>query len=136
MFIKLEDASTLTFDDERHTPVASALEYYAWQAEKIASRGLARVMGSLEVKDARVCHGRWIVDCACGVGVFTHPEWKTACCAQCGTVYTRIVFPWNISLITQILLERPSRENQNWFPHETVDMLLAENAEHLTGSAR
>lgn len=130
LYLKIEDASALQFADGR-TRVSSHETYLGWQAEQLANRGIARTWYSDERLHARVNHGRWIADCAaCKSGMLTHPEWRLACCGECGAIYSRITFPVMASAIEHVLCRRPQRSTQNWFPTETVNDLLRENREH------
>ena len=129
LFLAVEDASFLNLED---TPVSSPELFLAWQANHIAKRRLARVWHSDIHLVAEINHGRWIVVCpACTMGAYTHPEWKMACCAECGAVYEGVQFPSKSerSWIEALLLSRP-RSNQNWFPTETFFDLKKENLQH------
>lgn len=130
MYLKLEDATSLLFQDGV-TRVQAPTDFLAWQAEHVARRGIARVVGVSADVWARVNHGRWLADCQrCGQGMFTHPEWRIACCAECGAVYRGVVFPEAIADITRLLLQRPRRDTQNWEPGESLTRLRFENLLH------
>lgn len=134
LFNKIEDASILNLGD---VPVVTRHLFLAWHAQQITTRRIARVWKSDVRLQARIEHNRWIVDCqACSTsenhrGAFTHPEWKIACCAECGAVYDNVEFPLRpVRLeIERILLFRP-RENRNWFPWESTIDLIQENKIH------
>lgn len=83
---------------------------------------------------ARIDHNRWIVDCECGAGNATDPEWAIACCFGCGAVHAQIVFPdaAERAAIERALLARPRPETRHWDPRvgETLADLWRENAEH------
>ena len=84
---------------------------------------------------ARVDHGRWIVDCPCRAASMIWLEelvtWCAACANRhCGGQWQPVALPATARRIEEILLARPDAANRNWFPGETVDDLLAENAEH------
>ena len=85
---------------------------------------------------ARVDHGRWIVDCRCGGARLGKPGrffWCTDCGnALAGGLQLEVVWPADVDAIEQALAGRLV-ENQHWFPHETIDDLLAENAAHGVG---
>ena len=133
LYLKIEDASSLLFSDAK-TRVASPALYLGWQAEQIETRGIARVWRAADRLEARVNHGRWITDClACASGVYTHPAWRLACCANCGAIYNDVEVPANIAEITRLLLERPRRETQNW-DGEALWRLRGENALHRLAS--
>lgn len=130
MYLKLEDATALLFPDGR-TRVETATDFLGWQAAHVQQRRIARVVGVPIALAARVNHGRWIADCArCGMGMFTHPVWRIACCAECGAVYRGVAFPAEIDEITRLLLQRPRRDTQNWEPGESLVRLRLENFLH------
>lgn len=130
LYYRLEDASSLLLSDGR-TRVQTPEQYLGWHAEQIDARGVARVWHPSLRLDAKVNHGRWLVDCpACGSGAFTHPEWRLACCANCGAVYRGVNFPEQIEEVTRLLLERPRRETQNWVAGEALWKLRFENRVH------
>lgn len=129
VYLKLAGAEQLRFPDGSH--VHDVATYLMWQAAQLSARGVAARHESTEALEARVEHGRWIVNCSdCRAGLFTAPEIPVACCAECGAVYRRIVFPDDAAAIANVLLARPLRENQGWLPSETLDDLKRENREH------
>lgn len=135
LWLKIEDASSLLFSDGV-TRVESYQLYLGWQAQQIQNRAIARVWNSDVRLKARINHGRWITDCAaCRCGIYTHPEWRLACCGNCGAVYTGVEFPANIEGITRLLLVRNSREHQNWEPGESMVQLRFENVLHWAAVA-
>lgn len=127
-WIKLEDATALMFSDAR-TRVETVEDFYGWQAEHLQARGIARRWDSEVHPRAYVNHGRWLVQCSCGNGAFTHPEWRVACCAECGAVFRGVVFPENRAEIEAVLLKRPMRKSHNW-DGEPLLALKAENVLH------
>lgn len=134
MYLRLEDATSLMFLDGI-TRVETATDYLAWQAEQVNARRIARVIGVSDTIPARVNHGRWIADCQrCTQGMFTHPDWRIACCAECGATYRGVEFPPEIDEITRLLLVRPNRAHQNWQPGESVAWLRVENLLHRLAS--
>ena len=126
-FLRIQDASDRQFSNGM--PVRSKEMFLGWHAEQIQSRNIARVWaapGHVKLL-AHINHGRWLVHCAaCPQAMWTHPEWKIACCTECGAVYEGIIFPFERPVIEQILLMRWV-ENQNWEPGETVADLQREN---------
>jgi len=126
MYTRLLDAATAL-------SVASPVAYRAWHQRSL--HDAAMVHESSVVLVARIDHGRWIVDCLCGAGVYTHPEWRLACCVDCGAIYHDIVMPSApaIAALTRLLLARARRENQHWSPGESLDRLKAENLAHNVG---
>ena len=89
-----------------------------------------RVVAIADPVTAYVNHGRWVIDCDCGAGNSVHPDWKLACCLECGAIRTNIVFPAEIREIERTLASRKRQANRNWRPGETVATLKAENAAH------
>lgn len=87
---------------------------------------------------ARVMHGWWIVDCPCNGGDFVWLATPLQWCGSCGNamlggLWRRVTLPEHRQEIESALLARSEPSTRNWFPHETVADLLAENAEHLAG---
>jgi len=82
---------------------------------------------------ARVNHGRWIVDCACGGAELAFDEGLFMCqaCMNGGHKhkYRHLVFPKNRPLIEAALIQRPE-PNRNWWPGESLAQLKAENSQH------
>ena len=76
--------------------------------------------------DAYVNHGRWVASCVCLGAELAFGELMV--CASCG-VASRIEWPDNRDEIETVLSKRPDALTRNWWPHETVEMLKAENAE-------
>lgn len=90
---------------------------------------------------ARVMHGWWIVDCPCNGADFVWLDRPLQWCGSCGNAqlggrWRRVAVPENRREIEKALLARPDPATRNWFPHETVEDLRAENAAYgLGGSA-
>jgi hypothetical protein len=105
------------------------------EAHRTASKARRLDMSEhLAPVDAEVNHGRWIVPCPkCNGAGFASRAWSLSCCFDCGTAYTRVVFPVAADAIEAALATRP-REHRNWLPTETVDDLLRENRQHKVGS--
>lgn len=79
---------------------------------------------------ARVNHGRWIVDCpACPSAVLAGVTFR---CAECGYGPAPVAWPEEAALIEAALAPR-LLENRNWLPGETVFDLERENALHGVG---
>lgn len=56
-------------------------------------------------------------------------------CPQClnaahGGKARKVIFPADREAIERLLILRPNPDNRNWLPHETVEDLRKENAEH------
>lgn len=77
---------------------------------------------------ARIDHGRWIADCACGSGVALRRTWTTARCFGCGAVYRSVQWPAAADRIEAALVKRSALATRNWWPTERVADLEAENA--------
>jgi ribosomal protein L37AE/L43A len=82
--------------------------------------------------DARVYAGNWIADCpicrSAAVRRFGDPVWE---CRDCGT---NVEVNWPAEHVRRgverLLMLRPLQHTRNWFPHETLHDLLAENVAH------
>jgi ribosomal protein L37AE/L43A len=89
---------------------------------------------------ARIDHGRWVVDCAyprCNaaqVASETDPRFLCHVCFNAGEggAWMPVVWPPqpDRNEIETLLLLRPEPEQRNWWPHETIDVVRAENVEH------
>jgi hypothetical protein len=141
LFLKIEDASTLLLMEPISTGdrVSTREHYLAWHALQLERRGLARVWMADVGLVAYINHGRWTTDCpTCSrahapQGMWTHPDWRIACCTECGAVYRHVAFPPHVDAMAAALLNRP-RDLQNWRSPETLDDLLAENVAHGVAS--
>ena len=89
---------------------------------------------------AYVNHGRWVADCpACRTGLQLPrgPRQVKAefvqvsdACVSC-EYPIQVVMPEDADLIDNALASRRLMVNRNWYPHESVGDLLAENLLHL-----
>lgn len=79
---------------------------------------------------AVISGGFWIVHCPCGNGPAADPEWRLACCFECGAMYTSVVVPAAWRGIESALLERSEMATRNWLPGETVGDLQRETLAH------
>lgn len=123
----LQGPEQLTLSPGRR--VASREEYLAWHMSAVSSRG-GNAWDSPEQVKAYINHGRWIAICFwCGTGMLTRPEWRLACCGECGARYhsDRVVYPNEYKAIEKILLRRVQREQQNWDDRQGVPELEKEN---------
>jgi hypothetical protein len=74
-----------------------------------------------------VNHNRWVGTCPeCNAGVVTGRDWPVASCFSCGARFTRVVWPESIEAVEELLIRRPLAK-RNWFAHEPLDQLRAEN---------
>lgn len=79
--------------------------------------------------------GRWIARCVrpwCTNAIALLPgqvEFRCNGADSCG-LDAVIVWPADPEAIEVVLAMRPVRRTQNWLPGETIERLLAENAEH------
>ena len=109
--------------------VTSREEYLAWHISAVTFRG-GNVWDSPEQVKTYINHGRWVADCFwCKNGMLTRPDWRLACCSECGARYHlgRIVYPKNYKAIEKILLRRVRRDQQNWDDRQSVGELEKEN---------
>lgn len=127
-YTKIETAEKLLLPNEQH--VSSPELYLAWHLHYLSNT--IQRWHCIATPLAKVEHGRWMTHCVhCHSGMLLHPEWKLACCITCGAVYSSVQFPAEYKAIESLLLERPLREFQNWFPGETVQTLFQENFDHF-----
>ena len=121
---------------ELHPAVKTPEDYLLRHRKKLAERhALGERYGvhdSPIVLHARVDGNEWIVQCECGAGNAIDPSWDPvfACCFGCGAIHRSILLPKRWDAIEQELLKRPQPSTRFWFPHETVDDLIAENIAH------
>lgn len=112
-----------------HHGVPTIEEYRARHAAAILER--RRVGHRVAVHEssalliARIDANTWCVDCECGAGNATDPEWGIACCWGCGAVHTSIQFPAKdaIAAIEAALLERPRPFHRFWNLPRVVEQL-------------
>lgn len=80
---------------------------------------------------AYVNHGRWLADCPLGDGEarLVNPAYEFFCIG-CGNTFA-VLWPdaKTMKQITKVLEQRPASGSQNWYPHESVADLTAENAD-------
>lgn len=116
-----------------HHAVRSPAEYRERHAQKISEKAntgsRARVHASPVPLAARIDAGSWIVDCECGAGNATDPEWGFACCFGCGAIHEGVTFPDDTVEIAALLVLRPRPRDRAWQPGEAVDTLRRENAD-------
>lgn len=128
-YIRIEGPEKLTFGNDEH--VTSPDLYLSWHLMQVMQRNTAQRWAVIVPVYAYIEHGRWVAKClGCSEVMLTKPEWGIACCAECGGVHHRVMFPDDFEKIEQILLQRPVRKTQNWLVTETVDDLLRENESH------
>lgn len=79
---------------------------------------------------ARIDYGSWVIDCECGAGNSTDPEWGFALCFACGSEHTAIAFPARAArrVVEVLLLDRPQQKERFWSPGDDVAAIRAENA--------
>lgn len=120
------------YSPREHHNVASAAEYRDAHAKAIrkanrrGSRAEVHTVSNSVV--ARVDANSWLIDCECGAGNATDPEWGIACCFGCGAVHDVIEFPDldTSRLIEDVLVERPNPMARFWVG-ETLVALAAKN---------
>jgi len=77
-----------------------------------------------------VAMGKWLLRCVCGNAPAVDPEWRLACCLECGAIFEHVDVPDDWRAIEAALHKRPATRTQAWVPGETVADLEAENAAH------
>ena len=117
--------------------VSSPDAYRAFHAATLAAqrvraphRNLPEPWICLVPRDVYVTFGKWLIRCVCGNAPSVSPEWRLACCLECGAVFESLSIPDDYQAIESMLLARPALVNQAWLQPETVDDLAAENAAH------
>lgn len=118
-----------------HLKIRTAADYMAWATRQLAGKNARNGTNiTFHVERAailaRIDFGRWIVDCVCGAGIATHPDWPAAPCVDCGAVYTNIVYPANRGRIEQLLSARPRQRNRFWYPTDRLEDLIALNVKY------
>jgi len=128
--------------DEIMTPLhlhaaRSPLEYRAKQRAYITNGRLSMPALnwrdpwlSLEKPEVVILAGKWICWCECGNYPSVHPEWRLACCFECGAIYEGLLVPEDATAIAAVLAKRPRLGNRAWIPPQTVEDLRAENRAH------
>ena len=84
---------------------------------------------------AEVSNSSWIVRCPYCPNAVVHQPGAAFYCPNClmqgnGGYAMTVVYPEQREQIEAVLCRRPSPNNRNWFPYETVDELIAQNMEH------
>lgn len=118
------------------TPEDYSAKHAAFIAKKAAQGQRFAVHEVSTPMTARVDANTWLIDCDCGAGNATDPDWGVACCFGCGAIHTQVIFPADADLIAAVLTVRPRVLGRGWEPagyrgrerDQTVDDLLAENA--------
>ena len=87
---------------------------------KAHARGSRRLRIVLDPIAARVDAGRWLVDCPCGSGCSTRPDWGFACCFSCGAVHEAVTFPADVAAIEAALMQQPSPARRFWSPADGI----------------
>jgi hypothetical protein len=94
--------------------------------------------------EVEVNAGQWIWHCSCGIGGTDDPPrgggvawWDVPLgwCPRCrnddiGGSWRSLRFPAEAAAIQQALMKRPDPTTRHWWPGETVDELLQQNAEN------
>lgn len=79
-----------------------------------------------EVIQARVNHGRWVVDCPeCPSAQMGDPADPRFLCAECAAGWCKVVYPSAefIEQLEELFRIVPQQRNMNWVPGETLDEL-------------
>lgn len=84
---------------------------------------------ALERPEVQILAGKWLVWCACGNYPSVHPEWRLACCFECGAIYEDLVITAEAIEVARLLARRPSVANRGWLG-ESLDTIRAENLAH------
>lgn len=125
---------TAILSPREHHNVKTPEDYRRVHATAIARKRRAghRVLvhADAEPRLARIDFGSWVVDCDCGAGNSTDPEWGFALCFACGAEHTAITFPPRAArrVVETLLLERSQQRDRFWVPGDDVEAIRAENA--------
>ena len=108
--------------------VATPEAYLSWQARIIAHNKAQ--LPARQWRDPFVSRtpvtpfvngGRWAVLCPdCLNMVVYDPEWRLACCGECGAQYQDVPAPADAGLLEAVLLERPALRTRSWNTEWTV----------------
>lgn len=79
---------------------------------------------------AFVSGGCWVVLCPCGNAPAADPEWRLACCFECGAIYEGVSFPDSWQDVEAVLVARPKMHQRNANPSERLSVLASENVAH------
>ena len=87
---------------------------------------------------AYINRSSWSAICPhCGTSWFyepPHPFFCAACMMQANDGLSQpVAMPEGKAEIERLLIMRPVPDNRNWWPWETIDMLITENLEHGIG---
>lgn len=119
------------FSPREHHHVQSVEAYRAAHTAFVARRAAqgARyaVHDSPEPLTARIDANTWLVDCECGAGNATDPEWGIACCFGCGAVHETITFPADAALIESLLVARSDVQRRGWDAGQSLIDLIRES---------
>jgi len=77
--------------------------------------------------------GYWKIMCPCMNAPSADPDWRVACCFECGAIYTQLEFPENElrQRAERVLLFRGYEHQRNWNPRiETLNALVIENLQN------
>jgi hypothetical protein len=96
------------------TPEAYRADHVAFMARKVLAGGRFVVHEVVDPIKARVDANSWLIDCECGAGNSTDPDWGFACCYGCGAIHTNVRFPDDVDLITQLLIARADVPRRGW----------------------
>lgn len=114
--------------------VATPEHYRAFQADLLRRNRTAQPwanwpepFASVDAPTVYVGAGKWLVRCVCGNCPSVDPDWRLACCAECGAIYEDLVMPADAEAIEAVLMLRAKPLHRNWRPPETVADLVAEN---------
>jgi hypothetical protein len=114
--------------------VRTAAEYRAKQRAYISNgRTQAPALNwrdpwlSTETTDVIILAGKWLCWCTCGNYPSVHPDWRLACCFECGAVYENLSVPADAAAIAAVLAKRPRVANRAWVPPQSLDELRDEN---------
>lgn len=132
----MQDANHLPWTEQhaRADTVALGLKGGTWTAPVLPGQALGADLGPKSIAvHARANHGRWIVECPdCSGAQLACPDDHRFMCNECanavvGGFYRPVIWPRDKAKIEALLMARSDPSTRNWFPHESVTDLRAEN---------
>lgn len=118
---------------EAHSPN----DYLRIQATEIKNK--QRVRPSLKWRDPfiSIAHcspplisgGRWVVVCGCGNAPSYDPDWRMACCLECGAIYLKVDPPADWEEKERVVMARPVMGTRHARPDESLAELIRQNME-------
>jgi hypothetical protein len=116
--------------------MAEAMPLMAWHRHDAVWSPPQQVAPKTAALPAFVSGGRWLVQCpACHSAQYTTQADPRFFCIDCLNEHAKgkwlpVVWPEDRAAIEAALEARPDHHTRTWMPHESVEDLHAQNAEH------